>query len=147
MKTIKVVENGVTFDAVLEEKKQKEINVTPEMKFGSEINFTELFIYVKQFTGQDLTFTNPKVKCVNGYWRIEWKSSSIDPASLGVFGKILDYCIVEPFNSQIIKIDNVCRYWSTVHISYQHKDGGSNGMKLFTAIHEDGKWLFRNIGE
>jgi len=117
----------------------------PEMKFGTAIDFTELFDYIKQFTGHaNLTFTNNGVECTTrrNYWSIKWQSSEIAPAELGVFGKILSSCVVSPFNNEISNKDGVCSYWTTVHISYRHKSGGSNGMELFTARFVNGKWSF-----
>jgi len=115
----------------------------PEMKFGQSIDFAELFNYIEQFVGSKLSFTKPEVERRRYDWRIHWHSGEVDPGSIGIFGKILKSCVVAPFGNAIVKDeDGSFRYWVSVHVHYEHKAGGSNGMELFTARYENGKWSF-----
>lgn len=120
----------------------------PRTMFGKSIDFTPLFNHIREFTGHaNLDFAKPELEVSRrDYWSIKWQSNEINLAELGVFGRILKSCIVAPFSNQISidKDSGECRYWTTVHIHYEHKDGGSNGMDLFTARFEKGEWIFQS---
>ncbi len=64
----------------------------------------------------------------------------------GLFKKVLSRCNITFFNNSLFILpeeedrSNKQIFWAGVHLSYEHKDGGSNGMKIFELyVLPDGK--------
>jgi len=121
----------------LEEKKE----------FADSIDFSELFRHAEIFSGMKLTFGKPEVKERRGQVVSIYFQSDNIAATCGIFGKILEYCQIENFSSEVYEDEESgeLRYWVSVHISYQHHSGGSNGMELFTARYQNGEWTFKDV--
>ncbi|GHU81988.1 hypothetical protein FACS189468_5590 [Spirochaetia bacterium] len=120
--------------------------VEEKIEFANGINFDGLFRHAEIFSGMALAFEKPEVRGRRGDVHIEFKSNDI-AASCGIFGKILEYCVIDNFSNSVFedKETGKLKYWVNVHLSYQHHDGGSNGMDLFTAWYGDGEWTFRDV--
>jgi hypothetical protein len=127
----------------------KAVTTTEEkIEFGKNIDFAELFRHAELFSGMALTFSEPKVReGHSGGVHIEFQSNNISD-SCGIFGKILEYCVIHTFSNSVFEDDKIgeLKYWASIHISYQHHDGGSNGMDLFSAKYsKSGGWEFKDV--
>lgn len=61
--------------------------------------------------------------------------------SSGIFAKVLTKCKIDTFNSCLTYTPNGgYKIWFTLHLSYQHFNGGSNGMGIASFWFENGKW-------
>ncbi len=59
----------------------------------------------------------------------------------GIFAKVLTKCRIDTFSSCITYTPETgYRVWFTLHLSYQHFNGGSNGMNIATFRFENGEW-------
>lgn len=59
----------------------------------------------------------------------------------GIFAKVLTKCKIDTFNSCLTYTpEGGCKVWFTLHLSYQHFEGGSNGMTIATFWFENGEW-------
>jgi len=120
--------------------------IEEKKEFANGIDFSGLFRHAEIYSGTELTFSKPEVTERRGVVSIEFQSNNIAD-TCGIFGKILEYCKVENFSSEVCedKESGELRYWVSVHVSYQHHNGGSNGMELFTARYQNGEWFFRDV--
>jgi len=117
-----------------------------KIEFANSIDFAGLFNHAENITGFGLTFSKPEVRERKGNVSIAYKSNNIAD-TCGIFGKILEYCVIENFNSLVWedKEAGELRYWTTAHVSYQHHNGGSNCMELFSAWYSNGEWTFKDV--
>jgi len=126
----------------------KAVTTTEEkIEFANSIDFSELFRHAEKLAGLELTFSKPEIRASDCGERvfISFRSNNI-AASCGVFGKILEYCVIENFSSAVYENeDGELKYCVSVHISYQHHAGGSNGMELFIACYSNGEWNFMDV--
>jgi len=123
------------------------MNTAEKIEFGKGIDFSGLFRHAELFSGMALTFSKPEVREGRGGGvHIEFQSNNI-AASCGIFGKILEYCVIEPFSNSVFEDEETgeLRYWASIHITYQHHAGGSNGMDLFSARYSNGVWEFEDV--
>lgn len=59
----------------------------------------------------------------------------------GIFAKVLVKCKIDTFSSCITyTVETGYRVWFTLHLSYQHFNGGSNGMNIAAFRFENGEW-------
>ena len=59
----------------------------------------------------------------------------------GIFAKVLTKCRIDTFSSCITHTPETgYRVWFTLHLSYQHFNGGSNGMNIASFWFENGEW-------
>jgi len=119
--------------------------VEEKKEFANCIKFDELFRHAEIFTGMALTFSKPELVEKRGIVSFRFQSNNIAPAC-GVFGKIFEYCKVENFSNEVFEDKETGQlvYTVCVHISYEHHNGGSNGMWLFTGRFQNGEWIFQD---
>src|SRR5574344_580038 len=61
--------------------------------------------------------------------------------SSGIFAKVLTKCKIDTFNSCLTYTpEGGYKVWFTLHLSYQHFNGGSNGMGIASFWFENGEW-------
>ena len=59
----------------------------------------------------------------------------------GIFAKVLTKCKIDTFSSCLTyTAETGYRVWFTLHLSYQHFNGGSNGMNIASFWFENGEW-------
>lgn len=101
-------------------------------EFSKAIPDDEMYDIAKQVSGIDnLRFTKELAISRNGEPYIKHSSNDIKD-STGPFSAALKNARLEEFNSSLY-IDSKTNepiYWGSLDIRYEHKDGGSNGMKL-----------------
>jgi hypothetical protein len=119
-----------------------------KIEFANGIDFSGLFHHVEMLAGQELTFGKPEVKEKSDRVYIEFQSNNI-ASSCGVFGRILEYCVIGNFSNSVSEDEKTGElyYWVQVSVSYQHRGGGSNGMELLTAWYKNGEWSFRDVAK
>jgi hypothetical protein len=131
---------------------QNEINKENEglVRFAEAIDFEPLFDRIRLGAGVQCEFDQPEIKIWHGQdVYIDFKSENIVEKISGPFGKILSECYLESCSNCVVLDErtNTNRYWASVHVSYEHKDGGSNGMELLRAEYRDGEWIFVHAGD
>lgn len=63
----------------------------------------------------------------------------------GVFAKVLTECKLGTFNSALTCTpEDGYKAWFSLHLSYKHFDGGSNGMSVANFWFETGEWKIFN---
>ena len=68
--------------------------------------------------------------------------------SSGIFAHVLTSCKIDTFSSCITYTpDGGFKVWFTLHLSYQHFCGGSNGMNIASFWFENGKWTMSDYKE
>ncbi len=66
----------------------------------------------------------------------------------GIFAKVLTKCKIDTFSSCITyTAETGYRVWFTLHLSYQHFNGGSNGMNIASFWFENGEWTMSDYKE
>jgi len=117
--------------------------------FAMDINFAELFNYLKAYTGVVCNYYQPIIRYSFGKVKVTFESVDfIDQA--GPFANILSRCFFHDFDSEVYKDDETGELglWIIMDIRYQHKDHDDlSGMVLFRAEYANGKWSFANAGE
>lgn len=115
-------------------------------QFAEAIDTTGLTNKIKEFTGINNIEIKYDIKPdkYNDSYYLAFESNDIKD-SCGVFGKVMKYCVVDNFSSSITtnRDKTALRAWCSVHLSYQHKDGGMNGVELFTAFWDGSNWEFK----
>ena len=77
---------------------------------------------------------------------IEWEAKEELVSHSGIFQLVLESVKVGSFSSsRVSEVRKNNQYWCTADIRFEIKDGGGNGVKLFTAWYDltDKKWTFR----
>jgi len=117
-----------------------------KIEFANSIDFSGLFSHAEKLAGFSLTFEKT-VNEINGYACVDFRSNDI-AASCGLFGKIIEFCIIDNFGGHVVedKETGELYYWGNAHLSYRHYHGGSNGMELFSARYINGEWTFEDVG-
>ena len=69
--------------------------------------------------------------------------------SAGIFSRVLIKCRIDTFGSEITYTpEDGFKVWFKLHLSYQHFEGGENGMSIACFRFENGKWtMWRFKGE
>lgn len=63
----------------------------------------------------------------------------------GIFAKVLTKCRIDTFSSCLTYTPETgYRVWFTLHLSYQHFGGGSNGMNIASFWFENGEWTMND---
>ena len=76
--------------------------------------------------------------------RFEAESEQDLVGSSGIFSKVLSECRIDTFNSTLTyDPETGFKVWFTLHLSYQHFQGGSNGMSIATFWFQNGEWTVR----
>ena len=126
-------------------KAERTENTSAFLDFAQTIDFTRLFDKIREVLKHNVKFPHLEITTIRGQVHINFYSNDITDKA-GIFSTILKETTVNSFNNYVChdKENNRTAYWVNVNISYQHKDGGSNGMELLTAWYntEDG-WTFR----
>lgn len=106
----------------------------------TKINWQPLFDHIRT----TLNTPDLALHVESGHKRPKLISGDLLPY-VGIFGPILSECELDFFNFGI----TVDGFWATVYLNYQHKDGGSNGMKIFTCFYnsEKNNWAFSGLKE
>lgn len=117
--------------------------------FAQTIDFTQLFEHTKEFAKVDCTFYQPEIITIRGNVHISFMSADIADQT-GAFAAILKSCNLSSFSNSVFKDKETGElgYWVQVHMQYEHKGGGSNGMEVTTARYtKKSGWTFRNAGQ
>ena len=128
----------------------------------NNLDMKPVYDWIKEVLG--LSYLDFKEERLPERGRIEYESTPIKSEDLGVAGFIFKEATVSSFscgasdsnydsyrnNTIPDKIHLV--YYTDVHLSYRHWDGGTNGSVIGTASYDEGKWSFklekdRNRGE
>ena len=115
----------------LKDEAQEKYNVARKEamnKFNEIIPYQELFKTGTEIAGVNTKFTEP-IMDEKGY--VKYQSEDIR-SQCGAFGKVLKECRLTQFNSSISfdEKTNEPFYWGSMDLSYQHNEGGSNGMRI-----------------
>ena len=116
--------------------------------FAQTIDFSELFNHAKTYAKVECEFHQPEVSTIRGDVHIRFMSHDIANQT-GAFAAILERCYLGSFSNKVYKDKETgeLKFWTQVNISYDHKNGGSNGMEVFTAWYSASEgWIFRNLG-
>ena len=66
-------------------------------------------------------------------------------SSSGIFSKVLIRCKIDTFSSALTYTpEEGFAVWFILHLSYQHFQGGENGMTIASFRYKDGEWSMRN---
>jgi len=117
--------------------------------FARTINFTGLFEHIKTFANITCDFHQPEITTSRDGVHITFMSDDVSNQT-GPFATILRLCYICSFSNYVVKDEESgeLRYWVDVNISYEHKDGGSNGMNLLRTQYTDALgWIFRGAGD
>ena len=126
----------------MENKKQAMVD------FLNHLDYRPLFKHAEELAGINLDFSDVEVKEVRGEVYAEFTSQNLATEGCGIFGKVLESCVISPFSSGIYEAeDGDFVYWANINLRYRHLDGGMNGMNLFTVQFKDNKWSFRDVGQ
>ena len=81
--------------------------------------------------------------------RFEAESEQDLVASSCIFSRVLIKCRIDTFGSEITYTpEDGFKVWFKLHLSYQHFEGGENGMSIACFRFENGKWtMWRFKGE
>jgi len=117
--------------------------------FGMEIDFTPLFQAISKKLGlvNALEFSKPMIEHRNRCFYVECESVNIADR-VGILASVLDRVGISFFNSCIKKDGMNGRYFfcASVHFSYQHIVGGSNGLEFATVwFDNETGWTFRFV--
>lgn len=115
----------------LKDEAQEKYNVARKEamnKFNETIPYQEMFKTGTEIAGVNTKFTEP-IMDEKGY--VKYQSEDIR-SQCGAFGKVLKECRLTQFNSSISfdEKTNEPFYWGSMDLSYQHNEGGSNGMRI-----------------
>ena len=73
--------------------------------------------------------------------RFEAESEQDLVASSGIFSRVLIKCRIDTFGSEITYTqEDGYTVWFTLHLSYQHFEGGENGMNIARFRFKNGEW-------
>jgi hypothetical protein len=116
--------------------------------FAQTIDFSALFDHIKDFANIDCDFHQPAIITSGGGVHITFISDDIK-SQTGPFAVILKRCYIQSFSNGVVKDKETGepKYWVSVSIRYEHKDGGSNGMDMVRAWYKNGTWEFLNAGQ
>lgn len=122
--------------------KYNEARDTAISKFSDTIPYKELFANGAKIANVKTNFSEPEVEIRNGQGYVKYQSDDIKE-QCGPFGKVLRDCRLTQFNSSITFNDKTGEpyYWGSMDLSYQHNDGGSNGMKVMDYVYSKSKGL------
>ncbi len=115
-------------------------------KFVETIPFDELFSYIKQVSSlNDLSFNLTIKEDRYGFPLVKFRSQDLVDR-VGFLTLIFKSLEISNFNSEVVfKTEEDCFiYWCTVHVSYTHPDGGSNGKSFMHAVYKHNTWSFNN---
>lgn len=115
--------------------------------FAQTIDFAELFDHAKAFTAVDCTFNQPEITTSRGYIYINFTSDNI-VAQTGAFAAILKNCYFNSFGNGVSRNRDTgeAGYFVSLHITYEHKDGGANGMEVVRASYTERMgWTFWDV--
>ena len=115
--------------------------------FAETIDFTELFDYIKAFVDVDCRFYQPEITTKRDRVCISFMSDNIT-AQTGLFAAILKFCYLHSVSNGVFKDEGSGEfiYWVHVHVRYEHRDGGSNGMNVLRARCIGDVWEFIHTG-
>lgn len=125
----------------------KEFTKEDKKAFAESIDFNPLFDHLNDLVGKKINFTkNMEEDKYNASYSFNIKSEDITD-TCGIFSRVLKSCIISSStNGVAVNEDRTSlRYFARISLSYQHADGGSNGMELTSAFYEDGNWKFRDV--
>lgn len=113
------------------------------VNFAQIIDFMALYKRIKASARVACSFGRPEINISKGNIHIEFISENI-ACQTGPFSAILERCYIHSFSNSVFKDKDTgdLKYWVSVHIRYEHKGGGENGMEMGTALYCDGKWEF-----
>ena len=73
--------------------------------------------------------------------RFDAESEQDIVGSSGIFSKVLVKCRIDTFGSEITYTqEDGFSVWFTLHLSYQHFEGGENGMNIARFRFKNGEW-------
>lgn len=115
-------------------------------------NMEKLFDLINNFVGEDMDFhytvdfEKQKISIASGvdlsdrpFIRFAWKEFYIENFGGGVGCDEPYYSTDRDYSKPVKEV----WYWMSIHYSYRHIDGGTNGASIGTAVfNEDGNWTF-----
>lgn len=106
-----------------------------------------LILKATAICGQTITMTY-RVSKGRSEPRFDAESEQDLVGSSGIFAHVLTSCKINTFSSCITYTPEVgFKVWFTLHLSYQHFEGGSNGMKIASFWFENGEWTMGDYKE
>ena len=117
--------------------------------FATEIDFTPLFQAVSKKLGlaDTLEFSTPRLYERRGDFHVDCQSANIAD-HVGVLASILNEVRITFFSNRMMKNEERGCYffWVSVHVSYRHIAGGTNGLDFVLASFENKKgWTFQFV--
>ncbi|MFV0485398.1 MAG: hypothetical protein ACK5MU_04230 [Candidatus Saccharimonadales bacterium] len=111
--------------------------------FAKTIDFRGLYKQIRASALIVAEFEIPQIAIRREKIHIEFASKNV-ASQTGPFSAILKHCYIHSFSNSVFrdKETDAPKYWVSVHIRYEHKDGGENGMDIGTALYCDGAWEF-----
>ena len=115
------------------------------IEFARDIDFAPLFNHIRKTLTASIDFEIPEIaEAYNGNLYVKIKSYSV-LSQTGIFSHILKDCVVRNFGGGFFnsKTMGELGYSVTIVLSYEHKDGGRNGMDVTEArYYESTGWEF-----
>ena len=132
---------------------QKEIQnlIAHPEAIREELNIDQLDRLIREATavqGQTITMRY-RVNEGGTAARFDAESEQDLVGSAGIFSRVLIKCRIDTFGSEITYTpEDGFKVWFTLHLSYQHFEGGENGMNIASFRFENRKWtMFRFKGK
>lgn len=123
-----------------------------QKSFLENLDLAPVSLYIEELTGTYPHFTKSIKQNKDGGYRLDICSQDIKE-HCGIFSNILESATIDTFGSIHFYISNEGNQEldiPSVHISYKHKDGGSNGMHIASNIEYDlanNRWMLRYRNE
>ena len=113
------------------------------LEFANRIPFDKLFEEVEKATGvKNANLRVKEIKEEYGMPKYIYYTSDNIAEQCGIMACTFKEVKIENFTSCITVKDEKLGYCTTVNFSYEHKDGGRNGLNILSAIYVDGEENF-----
>lgn len=125
-------------------------------EFKESIDLTPVFQWLSKVTGLELNF----VYDTNKQDMISFESNNIVD-KIGAIGLAFESVVIDTFGNGITSTkptiydtekidydkDYDLYYWASIHFSYRHVGGGTNGVEFATVQYVNGEWKFTLLKE
>ncbi len=109
------------------------------------LNTDQLDGLIQKATGLNLTM---QYHVEEGRSSVRFEAEAKDDlvGASGIFSKVLTECRIDTFSS-LLKYtpEEGFHVWFSLNLSYQHFNGGSNGMKIADFQYKNGEWTMSNF--
>lgn len=108
------------------------------------LNTDQLDGLIQKATGLNLTMEY-RIEEGRSSIRFEAEAKEDLVGASGIFSNVLTKCRIDTFNS-VLKYtsEEGFQVWFSLNLSYQHFNGGSNGMKIAEFQYKNGEWMMGN---